>query len=161
MKSMGLLLLVILFSCKTNTNKVSNNLDIAQEGDSLTVLLRDNYGGTEQQELLVFKSKKELTSFMSKINRTRKPGLPTPEVDFDSAMVLVFCKGKTTGNTDATLYVMEETSDSLVLGVKINSTVQEPKNSNNRVSDGEAELYPFVLYEIPVKQKKIALRTTK
>ena len=64
---------------------------------------------------------KTLRSFYSRINRTRKPGLPLPNIDFTKEMVLIHCSGSQNAGIQSKLSILEKTDEELI--VKITSVV--------------------------------------
>ncbi|MGB5666304.1 MAG: hypothetical protein WBM53_05625, partial [Maribacter sp.] len=94
---------------------------------------------------------KALKSFYSKINRTRKPGLPVPDVDFTKEMILVHCSGLRKSNVaPSSLSIMEETDEELVLETTNGKVEQKGGDS--------AEISPFSVYKMPLTSKKIIFK---
>ncbi|MGB5666541.1 MAG: hypothetical protein WBM53_06820, partial [Maribacter sp.] len=94
MKGLLLVILMIFSSCNCHKKAAMNNEgDKNSHNEKLTLLLQDNYSGSDVAETMIITDAKALKSFYSKINRTRKPGLPVPEVDFTQEMILVHCSG--------------------------------------------------------------------
>ena len=89
MRYLTLIIFAILFSCKGQKKAAMENGD-GQNDDSgsLTLVLQDNYSGSITPDTLIIKDRKTLQKFFSKVNRTRKPGIPVPEVDFAQEMIL-------------------------------------------------------------------------
>ena len=118
-----------------------------KSGDgTMELIVRDNYSGLIEEELLVIKEEKALLAFFSKINKTRKPGLSIPVVDFTKDMLIVWCSGETQ-NPSAGLIMKKETSNHYRLskinrGAKTNST---------------AIISPFMVYKLPLSNKQIVV----
>ncbi len=110
----------------------------------MTLVLQDNYSGTAEEELILIKNQKSLFQFFTKVNRTRKPGLPVPEIDFKKHMVLVWCVGETT-NSNPGLILEKETEIEYKL---------RKLNAHNKTKS-TAILSPFMLYKLPLNDKKI------
>ena len=128
--------------------KDKNDMNVRNE--KLTLLMQDNYSGTDVAETLIIRDIKALKSFYSKINRTRKPGIPVPEVDFAKEMILVHCSGEQTNGKQAMLSVEEE-NDSEVI---ISTSVEKSKKSGT----SSALISPFSVYKMPLTQKDISFK---
>jgi hypothetical protein len=82
-----LFFIVQLNSCKSSaTNELQNS-----NGMSMQNILNENYSGFEEEDYFLIKNQEALNTFYGKINRTRKPGLVPPVVDFNQNMLLVWC----------------------------------------------------------------------
>ncbi|WP_291786828.1 hypothetical protein [Maribacter sp.] len=135
-----LLVIVQLNSCKSIAQ--SNLQDSNVIG--MELILNENYSGFEQEEYILIKNKKELNAFYGRINRTRKPGLTPPSIDFTTEMILVWC-----GDTSASNYASLELSEKedFLQVQKLNSK----KASNLVVS-------PFSIYKLPLSSKKLKIQ---
>ncbi len=139
------LLLVIILqlnSCKTTAQhslQESNN-------KGMELLLNENYSGFEKEEYILIKSQKELNAFYGKINRTRKPGLTPPEVDFNSEMILIWC-GDNSASNYANLTLNE---DDEFLGIRKLKSKTSKEESKLVVS-------PFSIYKLPLSAKSLKI----
>ena len=89
-------ILLAMLSCN-GQKKVANQAEAnakALTAIGLELLVRDDYSGTDEPESRVITDMKTLKGFFSKVNRTRKPGIPVPEVDFTKEMLLLVCSGE-------------------------------------------------------------------
>ncbi len=149
MKFTVLFLLLIFTTCNAQKNNRGADRKDHQDTDhGLILIVSDSYSGIEIAETLVINDAKSLQKFYSKINRTRKPGLPVPDIDFSKEMVLIRCSGTTNNDTMPNLYVMEETEDEIVLG--ISKTVKDSSSS--------AVTTPFSVYRMPLAEKEVLVR---
>ena len=149
MKVFLFLVLGLSISCKSQEKAAEVTAEeLSQE--ELTLLLSDNYGGTETAEIQVIRDTKSLIKFFAEINKTRKPGLPLPEIDFNKEMLLVYCHGKTQLKTIPGLFVREETDQEKVLGVM--------ELENAVTATDSAIKFPFSLYKLPLSEKQFVLR---
>lgn len=93
-------ILLFFISCNgqkkigSSFTKFENKNDKQNE---LVFLLSDNYSGLVHPEILILKEPKALRDFFSQINRTRKPGLAIPSIDFEKEMVIIYCTGEKLG----------------------------------------------------------------
>lgn len=119
----------------------------------LTILIQDDYSGAETAETLVVRDAKTLKKFFAKVNRTRKPGLPVPEVDFSKNMVIIYCAGTQNEVRSLRLSIMEETDEKIVL---------EPMpHISNKGTDVGTVTSPFCVYSIPFTEKEIIVKSAK
>ncbi|HMB61447.1 MAG TPA: hypothetical protein VKN36_00140 [Eudoraea sp.] len=153
MKYITLLILLIAVGCKNQKNALDNTANAVEDSEELNLVLSDNYGGTETPELMVIREEAALNSFFSRINKTRKPGIPVPEVDFSKKMVLVYCSGKTTAGTVPNLYTTSETDDRMTVGIKNQQTEKDASST--------AIVMPFGLYVMALTDKEVVLETHK
>ena len=84
------LILLLLSSCKSQ----HTTSGFSGTNGKMELILQDNYSGFEEEQLLVIKNQKGLEEFFGKVNRTRKPGIPIPQIDFEKDMLIVWCGGK-------------------------------------------------------------------
>ncbi len=112
----------------------------------MELLLQDNYSGLITEEVLIIKNQKSLNLFFAQINKTRKPGLLPPEIDFTKEMLLIWCEGETL-EPSLGLSLDKETADSYHLS-KIPPT-DKTKNS--------AVMSPFFIYKLSLSDKNITI----
>ena len=143
-------LLVAIMSCKSQKTDQANEGVNSQSSQGLELLMSDNYGGTEQEEVQVIRSQGALDKFFIQINKTRKPGLTPPEVNFKENMVVVYCSGKTNQQQLPELFTKDDPEKGLILSKKI------PEVSENQ--EGTAVLMPFGLYIMPLTDQEISLQ---
>ncbi len=115
----------------------------------LTMVLQDNYSGAETEELLLIKDQQSLRKFFAKVNRTRKPGLPVPEIDFSKDMVIVYCGGTVNKEGVPSLSLIEETKTHLAF--KASREIAQDKSNTTAI------ISPFYVYKMPFTDKQIDL----
>ncbi|MBU2975908.1 hypothetical protein [Zobellia sp. B3R18] len=115
----------------------------------LQLIESDNYSGSDQEEFLVVTDMKTLQKFYSTVNRTRKPGLPVPQVDFSKEVLVIYCAGKSKNSFQPRLFIENETEDQLVL--KVENITGNDKTSTSIIT-------PFSVYKLPLAQKNILLQ---
>ncbi len=141
-------LFVALMSC--NGQKKAADTGGGDNTSKLTMVLRDNYAASDRTETLVVRDEKSLRKFFSKINRTRKPGIPVPKVDFSREMVIIYCSGAQKMGTQPSLSVIGETGAQVIMGM-----AQEHLDGD-QIST--ASIRPFAVYKIPATEKEITFR---
>lgn len=141
------LLLIAVLACKSQKDGVSAT---DQDSPVLKMLMSDSYGGTAAEELMVIRDQGTLDKFFIKVNKTRKPGIKPPYVDFSKDLVLIYCSGETKREKLPELYPVEDEKQRIVL------TKKRIETSDNQ--DGSAVLMPFGLYIMPLTDKEIILQ---
>lgn len=148
-------MLCIFLSCNGQKKTVveSNSGLQSEKNDSLELLLQDEHGDFVQAETTVIKDQKRLISLYSKINRTRKPGLQLPIVDFAKEIVIVHCNGEQGISGIPTLTFQKETDSEIIL---ISKLVRNSKSPSIGV-----KFYPFCLYKLPLTEKVILVKPSE
>ncbi|WP_298488412.1 hypothetical protein [uncultured Maribacter sp.] len=141
MKNLLLLILVFVVSCKGQKNMITSK-------GSIVLLLEDNYSGLTKKENIIIKDQKSLKSFFSKINKTRKPGIPVPNVDFKKETLVVVCSGEHKNTLNSSLELTLETDEEIQLKTIYNKEKKKEK----------AIVSPFKIYKIPVSDKEITFK---
>ena len=147
MKSILLVLILLFSSCKGQEKSVGNDGG-SQTTEQLQRIESDNYSGSDEEEFVVITDVKTLQKFYSKVNRTRKPGLPVPQIDFTKEMLIIYCAGKRHNSFEPRLFVENESEKDLVIGVK----------NESREKTSTAITTPFSVYKLPLTQKEIILK---
>ncbi len=139
------ILILGVLSCKSQRASESNT---EQLNGRLILLQQDGYSGIEEFETIVVTDQKTLNGFYAKINKTRKPGLPVPKIDFLSEMVVIVCMGEQSGDDLPDLIVKKDDDEKVVL--QINPYDSEKEEHTSLTSS------PFCVYKIPLTSKEIA-----
>jgi len=150
MKSIALIVLVLFFSCngqKKTIHSVENEKKVNQ--NELILILQDDHGGMIKTETLIIRDYKTLKRFYSKINRTRKPGLPVPIIDFTKEIVVIYCSGELNSNLISTLSISEVSADQLIL----QNTIQQKKQQSAGIT-----ITPFSIYKMPLTTKEVVVK---
>lgn len=143
---MGIVLL--LLSCNGQKKAGVNNAEGQLSSDTpLVLLLQEEYGSFNVEETMVIRDMKRLKSFYAKINKTRKPGLPVPDINFATEMVIVQCSGEQNHSGVPTLSFTKETSTQVLLDYKMN---KESGDATTTVIRN-----PFCIYKMPLTQKEV------
>ncbi|WP_139063651.1 hypothetical protein [Flagellimonas eckloniae] len=146
MKYLLLILLVCFTSCKAQKE---TQLTSEQKDSGMILIAHDEYSGISEYETMVIRDAKSLNKFYAKINRTRKPGLPVPTLDFSKEIVLVVCLGEQKGKKLLTLSSNEETENEVSVSIEMVDSDEVEKDKVQYVS------YPFYIYKIPHTSKTI------
>ena len=151
MRYLAVVVLIIIYSCNGQKKAaMANTNELKGSSGKLTLILQDNYSGSEVEESMIIKDAKTLKSFYSKVNRTRKPGLPVPEVDFTKEMILIHCIGEQTNGKTAELTFVQENENEVIVKSSI-KILEKGKTSSSITS-------PFSVYKMPLTQKKISFK---
>ncbi len=151
--SIYIAILALLLSCNGPKKTLGKNLEKADPEYALTLLLQDNYSGLPKGETRIITNAKELQQFFLRVNRTRKPGLPLPIVDFSKETVLVYCSGEKTNQALPKLSIKDVTDEEIVI-----KPILEDKREKSASS---AVISPFSIYKIPSTQKKIIFQKNR
>ena len=147
-----LLISTIVLSCSGQKKMASK--EGAGNGERLTLIAQDNYSGADSTETMVITSQKALKAFYARVNRTRKPGLPVPEIDFSKNMVVVLCSSDEVHDLNYGLSILKETDGEMVLG--------KPETSGNGRSSSSSDpaklVSPFFVYKMPLTEKEISFK---
>ena len=149
MRTLLIAITFVLVSCNGQKKAAMNdNSNITSENENqLELLMNEGQGGFETDEMLVIRDSKRLKSFFAKINRTRKPGLPVPDIDFAKDMLIIQCIGKKNHDNLTAFTVFEETNSQVILKEK-------GKIKTNGASN-VASASSFWIYKMPLTQKKV------
>ncbi len=147
---LSVVILAVMFSCKSQKKQIMDEESDAQALSEITMLMTDNYGGTENEELQVIRSKGELDKFFIKVNRTRKPGIKPPSIDFTKNTVLIYCPGKTTQKPSMKLQTTKKDEQRIII------SPDKTEVTDNQQST--AVITPFGLYILPLTDKEISLQ---
>ncbi|WP_209399681.1 hypothetical protein [Pseudozobellia sp. WGM2] len=145
-----ILLVFVALSCKGQKNKPNQILgksDLAKS--TLTLLSRDYIDSTSVERVLVIRDFKSLQKLYSKINSTRKPGLPLLKVDFSTNMLLFYRHRNFNANTTSQLVLSKSTQDSLILIERENDFIRESSSTM---------LVPFSIYLLNKMDKKVVIK---
>ncbi|WP_343486626.1 hypothetical protein [Allomuricauda sp. d1] len=138
-----LLGVLIAFSCKSQ----KANTKMEASNNELQLVLEDSYFPVEEKQAMVIRDEKSLMAFFSKVNQTRKPGLPVPDIDFDNEMAVIVCAGALKGSRMPHPEKKQESEESYDIVIK-----NRPANQN---VGKEVVIYPFSVYKMPKTDKKI------
>jgi hypothetical protein len=130
-------LLLFLVSC--NAQKKIVAYSTKDNGKApLELLLRDNYSGLKTPQILVIKEPNALRDFYSQINKTRKPGLAIPNVDFNSETVIIYSLGEQLNAEAPSMQIQSSTSTSVNITILDSITTE----------DNGAITSPFCVYKL-------------
>jgi ketopantoate reductase len=124
---------------------------MAENQNSVELLVQDEINSMTEEETLVIRSSKALRSFFTKVNMTRKPGIPVPEVDFNTNMVVIYCSGKRTDGAKPTINKIRENDTEMVFLA----------NHNTVAGEKQYTVSPFSLFKIPLTDKTIIFEDNK
>lgn len=140
MKYYLFLLVCLMISCKGSEQ--------GQSETELTLLMTDAYGGTPESGLEIFRDEGSLKKYFARVNRSRKPGIPVPEIDFSKHIAVAYSSGQTTDTIIPSLRAVRTNQDTLML------KAQQPEQVRDSFT---AVRLPFALYLLPRTEKKIVM----
>ena len=148
MRLMLIILSLLCFACVGQKGVSHDNDDSSEKvSKKLQLVLEDTYSGIERPEYQVVRDQKTLNSLFVQINKTRKPGIPIPEVNFKEEILLVYCAGTSSGVSSMEMVVAEESPYSITIVLKERTSSQKELLN--------ATTTPIYIYRMPVTQKAI------
>ncbi|WP_223826536.1 hypothetical protein [Flagellimonas sp. S3867] len=147
MKYILIISIICLASCKAQKETKMN----AGHTSDFELVASDAYSGIDSYEAAVISNAKSLNKFYSRINKTRKPGLPVPVVDFSKDVLVVMCLGEQKGETTPKLAKSDHED-----GIVITVALSEPNDSN--IKENPIISYPFYIYKLPTTSKAISIQ---
>ena len=112
----------------------------------------DDFTNIDSFETRVILDAKSLNKFYREINKTRKPGLPVPIVDFSKEMVVLICLGEQKGKKRPMLSKLKETDNEVSIAVEI---IKEKQQKELTV---QSAYFPFYLFKMPLVDKTITFQ---
>jgi len=150
MKFFWILLLLVFSSCKAQQTWKSTEENPKSVRSELHMLFSDYYGGSETSKEQIFRDNGELAKFFARINKTRKPRLPLPKIDFTEEVVILINTGTQVGGKLPELQVGKQNSEYITLLV----TYKE----ENLTTDNEVVNAPFCLYRLSNPPQEIRIK---
>ncbi|WP_127140780.1 hypothetical protein [Flagellimonas marinaquae] len=146
MRHLFLIALIGLISCKAQKEAHSTMGD-AIEG--LVLLDHDNFTTIDTFQIREIRDFKTLNKFYREINKTRKPGLPVPMVDFTKDMLVLVCLGEQQGKKEVALSQLRQNETETWIAVDVWDVQQEEGVSIQPM------YFPFYLYKMPLVDKTL------
>ncbi|PWL37709.1 hypothetical protein DKG77_15540 [Flagellimonas aquimarina] len=148
LKHFVIIVLVCFASCKAQKETQLQS----SENDEMILIAHDAFSGVTEYETMVVRDVKSLNKFYATINKTRKPGLPVPVIDFSKDMALIVCLGERKGQKIPELSKTEESENEVIMAIEMIAP-KETKNSEN-----QSVSYPFYVYKVPYTSKSISFQ---
>ncbi|MGX1930527.1 hypothetical protein [Flagellimonas sp. 2504JD4-2] len=123
----------------------------SNETGDFELVATDGYSGIEAYEASIISDTKSLNKFYSRINKTRKPGLPVPAIDFSKDVLVVMCLGEQNDNISPMLKKVES-EDNILVTIELSKESDVSKTENPLIS------YPFYIYSLPRTSKSIKVQ---
>ncbi|SDR00608.1 hypothetical protein SAMN05216294_3105 [Flagellimonas zhangzhouensis] len=149
MRSFGFLLMILVFSCKAQKEPQNKTGD---EIENFALLAHDDYSNISEYQTQIIRDQKSLQKFYSQVNKTRKPGLPVPMVDFSKDMLILVCLGEQHSHKNVVISKAKESNEEIVLKVKV---LEETAQGDISI---QPMYYPFYLYKMPLVDKNFTLQ---
>lgn len=146
MKYFLLISFLCLVSCKAQKETKMNE---TENGD-MELVASDAYSGIDTYEAAMIYDSKSLSKFYGRINKTRKPGLPVPQVDFSKNVLLVMCLGKQKQERTPLLKKSEE-ENNILITIELSETISPSNTEKSLIS------YPFYIYKLPHTSKEVSI----
>ena len=147
MKYFLIISLVCLSACKAQKEAKMNS----DETSDFELVASDGYSGIQAYEASIISDTKSLNKFYSRINRTRKPGLPVPTIDFSKDVLVAMCLGEQNGTISPMLKKVESEDNVLV-------TIELQEDENASKTENQLTSYPFYIYKLPSTSKTVNIQ---
>ncbi|MEX0314756.1 MAG: hypothetical protein AB3N18_11305 [Allomuricauda sp.] len=121
------------------------------ENNDMELVATDSHSGILEYEASIISDTKALGKFYSRINKTRKPGLSAPSIDFSKNTLLVICMGEQNG-TEKPLLKKTEDKDNVLI------TIELPEYLDNAPNKETFTSYPFYIYKLPHTSKTVNIQ---
>lgn len=148
-----LCVLLFFMSCKAQKEASSKVNESKNADTNLVLIASENYSGQSLPEMLIIKEPKALEKFFSKVNRTRKPGLAVPKIDFEKETIVIYCLGEQTRPLTPVIEIEKETEDQIIL-----RALSQKTSSSGQTQ--EITTSPFCMYTVATADKTILFSTT-
>lgn len=146
MRYLFLIMLLGLISCKAQKE---NNSLTGEAIDGLVLLDHDDFTNIDTFQTREIRDTKTLNKFYREINKTRKPGLPVPNVDFTKDMLVLVYLGGQQGKKEVALSRLRQTKTELWIAIDVWEEEQEGAVTIQPM------YYPFYLYKMPLVDKSL------
>jgi len=120
--------------------------------EDMVLLDHDDFTNIDSFETRVIRDAKSLNKFYREINKTRKPGLPVPMVDFSKDMLVLICLGEQKGEKTPVLSKLKETDQGVTIALEVLEKKQDGKITVQPI------YFPFYLYKLPLVDKPLTFQ---
>ena len=120
--------------------------------EDMVLLAHEDFTNIDAFETRVIRDAKSLNKFYGEINKTRKPGLPVPMVDFSKDMLVLVCLGEQKGEKKLVLSKLTETDQGMTIAVEV---LEKEKDGEIAV---QPRYFPFYLYKMPLVDKDLTFQ---
>ncbi|WP_158976782.1 hypothetical protein [Cellulophaga sp. L1A9] len=142
---------VILFFFIVSCSAQKSTKTAMEHQKGLELLLSDFHSNVTTPQILIIEEVASLRAFFATVNKTRKPGLAFPSVDFSKERILIYACGEQYGTALPQLTVLKEDHQELV----INCSFKE------QLTTTEAIASPFAMYKIKKSPENIRFTSTE
>ncbi|WP_421824385.1 hypothetical protein [Flagellimonas oceanensis] len=138
-----------LLSCKAQKEV---HTPVGEPMEDMVLLAHEDFTNIDAFETRVIRDAKSLNKFYGEINKTRKPGLPVPMVDFTKDMLVLLCLGEQKGEKKLVLSKLTETDQGMTIAVEV---LEKEKDGEIAV---QPMYFPFYLYKMPLVDKDLTFQ---
>ncbi len=141
---------IFIVSCKSKQKVKENYAKVKADNFKeipFTIILQEEHSNIKAPKKTVITNRESLQEVFSVINRTRRPGLATPKVDFDLDQVIAFFLGeKSTGGYTVNIdKIISENKE-----VVVYYSIQKPKGMASMVLT-----QPILLVSMPKTEESV------
>jgi len=139
---------ICLLSCKAQKPESST---VGEHIDGLTLIEHQNFTNIDSFGTRVIRDTKTLGKFYKQINKTRKPRLSVPMVDFSKEMLILVCLGEQHGEKTTVLSKLKETDQEMLIAIEVHNVSEEEMSI-------QPIYFPFYLYKMPLVDKTVVFQ---
>ncbi|GLU44883.1 hypothetical protein Musp01_25070 [Muricauda sp. NBRC 101325] len=133
-------------SCKAQKD---SQIETGHKFENLVLLAHDNYSNIGEYQTQIIRDQKTLQKFYSQVNKTRKPGLTVPIIDFSKEMLILVSLGEQRSQKNIVITKIKESDKEIEIGIEIFDKKKEGELSIQPM------YYPFYLYKMPLVDKNL------
>ncbi|QXP52427.1 hypothetical protein [Cellulophaga sp. HaHa_2_1] len=136
---------IILFFFIVSCSAQKTSMKTSENNEDLVLILSDLHSNIATPQILVIEEVSSLRTFFATVNKTRKPGLAFPKVDFSKEQIIIYARGENYSATIPQLRISNEDSSA----VFVECSIQEIGEDTGVITS------PFTMYRIKKITKQL------
>ncbi|WP_405246932.1 hypothetical protein [Cellulophaga sp. Asnod2-G02] len=136
---------IILFFFIVSCSAQKTSMKTSENNEDLVLILSDLHSNIATPQILVIEEVSSLRTFFATVNKTRKPGLAFPKVDFSKEQIIIYARGENYSATIPQLRISNEDSSA----VFVECSIQEIGEDTGVITS------PFAMYRIKKITKQL------
>ncbi|WP_405266747.1 hypothetical protein [Cellulophaga sp. Ld12] len=136
---------IILFFFIVSCSAQKTSMKTSENNEDLVLILSDLHSNIATPQILVIEEVSSLRTFFATVNKTRKPGLAFPKVDFSKEQIIIYARGENYSATIPQLRISNEDRSA----VFVECSIQEIGEDTGVITS------PFAMYRIKKITKQL------
>ncbi|WP_034656859.1 hypothetical protein [Cellulophaga baltica] len=136
---------IILFFFIVSCSAQKTSMKTSENNEDLVLILSDLHSNIATPQILVIEEVSSLRTFFATVNKTRKPGLAFPKVDFSKEQIIIYARGENYSATIPQLRISNEDRSA----VFVECSIQEIGEDTGVITS------PFAMYRIKKTAKQL------